>query len=181
MFKWFASQALNAASYLVTPTEPLPVDSVGTTSAANQAALIAALKEVELEDENHNPVQWGAASPVYPGVPATPWNYAAATGGIDNSNTAVTIKTAAGASLRNYLTSISYAHATLGAGTEFAIRDGAGGTVLFRTILHTTAFPGREITFNPPLRSTANTLLEVITLTAVTGDVLVNAQGYVAA
>lgn len=157
----------------------MPLYNPHDTTAVEAA--IAAIQQRQLVDENDDPVVWGDASPVYPGVPATPWNYAAASGGIDNSSTAVTIKAAAGASIRNYLTSISYAHATLGATTELAVRDGAAGTVLWRTILHTTAFAGREVTFNPPLRSTANTLLEVITLTAVTGDVLVNAQGYAAA
>lgn len=108
------------------------------------------------------------------------WSYAAASGGIDNSATAVTIKTAAGAGLRNYITSLQIAHATLGATTELAIRDGAAGTVIWRTILHTTALGTFNIDFPVPLRGSANTLLEVVTLTAVTGDVLVNAQGFVA-
>lgn len=109
------------------------------------------------------------------------WTYAAATGGIDNTTTAVTIKTAAGSGLRNYITSLQIAHATLGNATELAIRDGAGGTVLWRTLLHTTAMPLTTFVLPVPLRSTANTLLEVVTLTAATGDVLVSAQGYVAA
>jgi hypothetical protein len=108
------------------------------------------------------------------------WSYAAASGGIDNSSTAVTIRTAAGAGLRNYITSLQIAHATLGATTELAIRDGAAGTVIWRTILHTTALGTFNVQFPVPLRGTANTLLEVVTLTAVTGDVLVNAQGFVA-
>lgn len=106
------------------------------------------------------------------------WNYAAATGGIDNTTTAVTIIAAAGTGIRNYVTSLQIAHATLGATTELAIRDGAGGTVIWRTILHTTAMPLTNIVFDAPLIGTANTLLEVVTLTAVTGDVLVSAQGF---
>ena len=113
-------------------------------------------------------------------LPELEWSYAAATGGIDNSSTAVTVKTAAGAGVRNYVKSIQIAHATLGASTEFGIRDGAGGTVLWRTLLHTTAMPSTTFTFANPLRGSANTLLEVVTLTAVTGDVLVNCQGHAA-
>jgi hypothetical protein len=105
------------------------------------------------------------------------WSYPAATGGIDNSNTAVTIK-AAVAGNRNYITSIQISHATLGAATEIAIRDGAGGTVLWRAELKTTAMPLTGFTFPVPLKGSVNTLLEVITLTAVTGDVLFNAQGF---
>lgn len=109
----------------------------------------------------------------------TPWSYAAATGGIDNSNTAVTIKAAGAAGVRNYVTEIQIAHATLGASTELAIRDGTAGTVLWRTLLHTTAMP--TTSYKVHLMGTAATLLEVITLTAVTGDVLVNVQGYTGA
>lgn len=38
---------------------------------------------------------------------------------------------------------------------------------------------GTEITFSPALRGTANTLVEIVTLTAsVTGSVYCNLQGY---
>lgn len=109
---------------------------------------------------------------------ASRWVYAAPSGGIDNSNTAVTVISAAGSGVRNYITGLQIAHATLSATTEFAIRDGAGGTVLWRTVLHTTALPLTNIDFAVPLKGTANTLLEIITLTAVTGDVLVSLQGF---
>jgi len=109
---------------------------------------------------------------------ADKWSYAAATGGIDNTTTAVTVKAAAAAGIKNYIETLQIAHATLGATTEFAIRDGAGGTVLWRTNLHTTAIPTTTIVFDPPLSGTAATLLEVVTLTKVTGDVVVNLQGF---
>ena len=48
------------------------------------------------------------------------WNYATATGGIVNTTTAVTIKTAAGASVRNYLKNLQISADTLGAATELA-------------------------------------------------------------
>jgi hypothetical protein len=112
-------------------------------------------------------------------ISPTGWVYAAATGGIVNSTTAVTIKAAAGAGVRNYLQSIQIDNDALGAATELAIRDGAGGTVLWRGKLGTGAQYGRSVIFDPPLYSTAATLLEVVTLTAsVTGGVFVNAQGY---
>jgi len=109
------------------------------------------------------------------------WSYAAASSGIVNTTTAVTIKAAAGAGIRNYLQSLQVQSATLGGATELAIRDGAAGTVIFRTQLQTTALPLTTINFDPPLRSTANTLLEVVTLSAVTGGVYVNATGFTAA
>lgn len=109
------------------------------------------------------------------------WSYAAATGGIVNSATAVTLKAAAGAGVRNYLKTLQLDHDVLGAATEIAVRDGAGGTVLWRGRLQTAALEGNSIVFDPPLKGTANMLMEVVTLTAVTGGVFVNAQGYTGA
>lgn len=114
-----------------------------------------------------------------PGIHATQaWLYAPPANGISNTGTAVTIK-AAVANERNYVQGCTISHGTLGAATEFAIRDGAGGTVLYRTLLHTTAMPTTHINFQPQLRGSLNTLLEIVTITGVTGNVLVNCQGYV--
>lgn len=107
--------------------------------------------------------------------------YSAAASGISNTTTAVTIFASAGGSLRNYVTSLQIATDTLGAATELAIRDGAAGTVIWRTKLQTTSLPLLNITFPVPLKGSAATLLEVVTLTAsVTGAVYVSAQGYTA-
>lgn len=112
-------------------------------------------------------------------IPENAWSYAAASGGISNTTTAVTIKAAAASGIRNYLTKLVVATETLGTATELAIRDGAAGTVLFRTKLHTTALPTTTFHFEPPLRGTAATLMEVVTLTATsTGGVFVNATGF---
>lgn len=114
------------------------------------------------------------------GLSSTFWNYAGATGGIVNTTTAVTIKTAAGAAVRNFLKTLQIDHDLLGAATEIAIRDGAAGTVLWRGKLQTSATEARApILFDPPLKGTANTLMEVVTLTAtVSGGVFVNATGF---
>lgn len=112
------------------------------------------------------------------GVPELTWNYAAAAGGIVNSATAVPVKGAAGSGVRNYVDALHIAHDALGGATEFAIRDGAAGTVLWRAKLQTPASESSDIHFDPPLRGSANTLLEVVTLTAVTGGVYVNLQGH---
>jgi len=113
-------------------------------------------------------------------IPEADWSYAAATSGIVNTTTAVTIKDAGAAGIRSYITSIQIMAEALGTATELAIRDGAGGTVLWRTKIGTGGLTtGQSITFHSPLKSTAATLLEVVTLTAsVTGAVYFNAQGY---
>ncbi len=115
-------------------------------------------------------------------IPEADWSYAAATSGIANTTTAVTIAASAGAGLRNYITSIQVMAEVLGTATELAIRDGAGGTVLWKQKITTAGLPsGMAITFPSPIKSSAATLLEVVTLTAsTTGAVYFNAQGYIA-
>jgi len=115
-------------------------------------------------------------------IPENEWVYAAASGGITNTTTAVTLVAAQAAGVRNYLTSLQISSDVLGAATEIAIRDGAGGTVLWRGKIGTAGIAGvSTIQFSDPLKSTAATLLEVVTLSAsVTGGVYVNAQGYIA-
>jgi hypothetical protein len=114
-------------------------------------------------------------------IPEASWQYAAAASGITNTTTAVTIRAAAAAGVRNYITGIDVMHQALGTATELAIRDGAGGTVIWRSFLPAGATGRFTVPFPVPLRGTAATLLEVVTLTAtVTGAVYFNAQGYAA-
>lgn len=111
------------------------------------------------------------------------WSYAPAVAGISNTTTAVTVKAAAGANVRNYITAIQIATSVaLQTATVLAIRDGAAGTVLWRLPLTTTVNTGGfSFTFPTPLRGSANTLLEVVTLTANgTGAIYFNCQGYTA-
>jgi hypothetical protein len=114
-------------------------------------------------------------------VPETQWSYVAAAGGILNTATAVTVK-AALVNYRNYVTSIQIQSEPLTTATEFAIRDGAAGPVLWRFKIPTTGLPLTTVQFQIPLRPAAvNTLLEVVTLTASgAGAVYVNVQGYTA-
>lgn len=115
-------------------------------------------------------------------IPENEWVYASAANGITNTTTAVTLVAAQAAGVRNYLTSLQLSSDALGAATEIAIRDGAGGAVLWRGKIGTAGIAGvSNIQFSDPLKSTTATLLEVVTLTAsVTGGVYVNAQGYIA-
>lgn len=111
-------------------------------------------------------------------IPEAEWTYAAGSNGIANTTTAVTMVAAAGSGIRNYLTCLHIAHDTLGAATEIVIRDGAAGTVIWRSKLQTAASENIKVVFPSPLRSTANTLMEVATISAVTGGVFVNASGF---
>lgn len=114
-------------------------------------------------------------------IPEADWTYAAATGGISNTTTAVTFKAAAAAGIRNYITGLDIFHESLTTATELAIRDGAAGTVIWRTKIQTGAAGRIHIQFITPLKGTAATLLEVVTLTASGGGaVFFNAQGYIA-
>lgn len=113
-------------------------------------------------------------------LPAKSWSYAAAAGGLV-STTGVTAKAAAGAGIRNYVRSaeVINSHATIS--TEILIRDGAAGTVLAR-LWAQAAGGGAAFTFDPPLRGTANTLIEIAEVsTTATAGVLVNLQGFEAA
>ena len=117
---------------------------------------------------------------VQPAPAAKTWRYSAAAGGITNTTTAVTVAPAGGAGVRNYVLSAQCVTDPLGAATEIAIRDGAAGTVIWRGKINTSGWTVvQDINFNPPLRGTANTLVEIVTLTAsVTGSVYCNLQGY---
>jgi len=111
-------------------------------------------------------------------IPASSWSYAAASGGITNT-TGVTAKAAAGAGIRNYITrcQVVNGHATVS--TDVQIRDGASGTVLWRGFAQ-AAGGGVTAVFDPPLRGTANTLVEVACGTTGTATYF-NLQGFVAA
>lgn len=105
----------------------------------------------------------------------TPWNYAAATGGITNTS-AVTLAAAAGAGLVNYLTSLQL-HNTSATGTEVTITDGSTSTVLARFYAPASMTAPMAITFPNALASSTNSALCAACVT--TGTVTyINAQGY---
>lgn len=111
-------------------------------------------------------------------IPENEWSYTTGSSGIANTAVAVTIKSNT-ASLRHYITSIQISADALTNATVLAIRDGAAGTILWCTKIPTTGMTLTNVVFEDPIRGTANTLLEVVTLTASgTGAVYFNAQGY---
>lgn len=111
-------------------------------------------------------------------IPASTWNYAAASGGITNT-TGVTAKAAAGAGIRNYISRVQVINGHATVSTDVQIRDGASGTVLWRGFAQ-AAGGGASVVFDPPLRGTANTLVEVACGTTGSATYF-NLQGFVAA
>lgn len=164
----------NAAEDAATTANPLIVGGLVRTAQA-PTTLIAG-------DAARATLTSSAALVVQPyAIPELSWQYAAASGGILNTTTAVTIKAAAAAGIRNYITSIQVMSEALTTATELAVRDGAAGTVIWRTKIPTGGLPTTTFDFPMPLRGTAATLLEVVTLTASgAGAVYVNAQGFTA-
>lgn len=174
----------------VTSSTPLPVAATG--AAAHDAAISG--NPVRMAGRgvsaNYTAVATGDTADIITtlvgaqiqkpfSIPEADWFYAAAASGIDNSSADVVMK-AAVAGLRNYLTAISIEHDLLGAAALLLVRDGTSGTILWRGRLQTPAKEGTLITFPTPLRGSVNTDLIVRTLTAVTGGVFVNAQGFTA-
>jgi hypothetical protein len=118
---------------------------------------------------------------VQPGLTATFWSYTSGvTPILSNTTTGVTIKTAAGASVRNYIDSCQLTTTAFGASVPLALRDGTGGTVRFALTVPTSGFlQPVVINFAPPLQGSANTLWEVATPTAnTTGTVTLNCSGH---
>lgn len=151
-----------------------PLRAGARVKTANDSTLVAG-------DASNLAATTDQALITYPNAaPELSWQYAAAASGIANTTTAVTIKAAAAAGIRNYITGCQVSHATLGGVTELVIRDGAAGTVIWRATLGTTAVENTNFVFSQPIRGTAATLLEVATLTAVTGGVYTNCQGFTA-
>jgi len=154
--------------------QPVPICLEGRTSSKTSVTSGQAVRPISTAD--------GRQITRLNSIPENEWVYAAASGGITNTTTAATLVAAQAAGVRNYLTSLQISSDALGAATEIAIRDGAGGTVLWRGKIGTAGIAGViTIQFSDPLKSTAATLLEVVTLSAsVFGGVYVNAQGYIA-
>lgn len=110
--------------------------------------------------------------------PANTWSSAAASGGIVNT-TGVTAKAAGGAGVRNYITHVDVVNGHATVDTDVQIRDGASGTVLWRGFAK-AAGGGVAADFNPPLRGTAATLVEIACGTTGTATYF-NLQGFSAA
>lgn len=110
-------------------------------------------------------------------IPALTWSATAAAGGLVTT-TAVTLKAAGAAGVRNYIKSIRVVNSHPTISSEVVIRDGAAGTVLDRGWAQAGG-GGYSTIFDPPLRGSTATLVEIaeITATATTG-IVYTVSGY---
>lgn len=109
-------------------------------------------------------------------LPVNTWDYAGVTGGITGT-TDTAIKAAAGAGVRNYLRGIQFKN-TAAVASEIVIKDGS--TVIWRGHVSASMSFSDGWTFDPPLRGTANTALNVALITTGTATII-SAQGYTGA
>lgn len=118
-----------------------------------------------------------AGSPVVvaPAPSSATEQFAGPTGGItDTASHAIFAAGAAG--VRNYLTGLQYANT--GAASEITILDGA--TVIWRGYAISTTGAQYDMVFNPPLKGTAATAMNVAMVTTASAT-RVSAQGYTGA
>ena len=109
-------------------------------------------------------------------VPSSAWSYAAT--GVAPSTGQTAVKAAAGAGVKNFIQSMQISHATLGAAVQIIVQDGS--TTLWQGQLQTAASDagGLTLNFEPALRGSANTAVNVTCSGATTGNVYFNLQGY---
>lgn len=112
-----------------------------------------------------------AASPH--AIASARWNFAGVAGGIVNT-TDVAVMSAGGASVRNYMTGLQFCN-TSATASEIVVKDGS--TVIWRGMAPASMAMPHNVTFDVPLRGTANTALNVAMLTTATAT-RVSAQGF---
>lgn len=110
--------------------------------------------------------------------PSKTWNYAAPAGGLVTNAAPVQIKAAAGAGIRNYITSIQMANSHQTIGTEVGVREVGTGIVHWRMWAQFQgggAGPAMPVNIRPA----ANVALEIFEVTTTAGaGVLFNCQGH---
>lgn len=152
-----------------------PVRIGGRVKTANDTTLVAG-------DASDAAMTTDGAQVIKPfAAPELDWFYAAAASGIVNTTTAVVAKAAAAAGVRNYVTGVELSWDSLTNATEFAIRDGAAGSIIWRHKIPANSAGSIAISFATPRRGTAATGIEILTTAASgTGGVYANLAGYAA-
>lgn len=151
--------------WLKSATSPTPV------SLADPIPVSGTVGGAAVSSTNPQPI----VGSVQPLVTTSDWF---ATGDVQNGALTDAIKAAAGASLYNTLTRLTISAGTLGAAATLSIKDGAAGTVKWQLRIQTTGV-SQSFSFDPPLASTANTLLEIATTDPTSGLIYWSASGSV--
>lgn len=107
---------------------------------------------------------------------AASWAYSGVTGGITDTNN-VEIAAAGAAGVRNYCHGIQYFNSAAVA-SEIVIKDGA--TIIWRGFAPASMTVPVSVRFDPPLRGTAATAMNVVMITTATAT-RVSAQGHTGA
>lgn len=101
------------------------------------------------------------------------WNYAGVTGGITTTTDATV--SAANVTLRNYMRSVQFLN-TSATASEIVVKDGAT-TVVWRGMAPASMTQSTTIVFDPPLKGSVNTAMNVAMITTGTAT-RVSAQGW---
>ena len=171
--KWLKNFSISSAALFISLVFTLCLLIVPTANAQTVGTYV--------EQATGNTKQ-GQGVVILPGAGTTFWRYVPPTGGITNSTTGVVVRAAPGANQFTYVHGGECYADPLGAATDLELRDGAAGAAVWRTKIPTSGYPTLiDITFDPPIRLTGNTLLEMATVTAsVTGSVYCNWRGQTA-
>lgn len=110
-------------------------------------------------------------------IPELDWSYAAKPDGIID-DAELSVKAAAGAGVRNYITWLTL-HNVSATGTEFVVLDGSAGAVLWRGYAVALATGASFVSFPSPLKTKANNAVYVQCITTGT-QTYVNLGGYTA-
>lgn len=102
------------------------------------------------------------------------WQYAGATGGITTTADTAISAAPTGSGARNYLASIQFKN-TSAVASEIVIKDGS--TIIWRGHVSASMTAIQTVSFLPPLRTSANTAMNVALITTGTATI-VSAQGY---
>ena len=163
------------------------LELIDNASVAHDAAVVSGVTQIGLDARTADPtaVATGDAvralatthgkQVVYPfAIPASTWLYASPAAVTDSSNDEA--KAAGAAGVRNYVTGIQVMNGHATVGTAVKILDGA--TVIWHGWAEPTG-GGCSAVFNPPLRGTAATAVNVINVTTGSST-FYNLQGFTA-
>lgn len=109
------------------------------------------------------------------GVSKTNWNFAIGAGGITNTSNN-TLIAASGMGWSNVLTTL-YVKNVSAVASEFIIRDGGGGSILYRGFAPASMLTADVIQFSTPLTSSVSTALIFAMITNAT-QTYVGATGF---